>query len=140
MNILTIFWLVSAVVFAIIEISTVGLVSVWFCIASIVSCIMAYFGSTVSVTFIAFVIISAILVVATRPIIKSKFAPNTQFTNADRIIGKSAVVTTEIDSLKNTGQIKVEGQIWSAKSKGNIPAGETVVVEAIEGVKAVVTK
>ena len=65
-----------------------------------------------------------------------------QPTNSDRVIGKEAIVLTEIDPCEGTGTVKVLGQIWSAVSDddGVIAAGERVTVCAITGVKLVVMK
>ena len=56
------------------------------------------------------------------------------------LIGKKAIVTESIDCTTGKGQIKFEGEVWSAKSKEqiNIPAGSEVEIVSIEGVKAFV--
>ena len=63
-------------------------------------------------------------------------------TNADRIIGMTAIVTEPINNTEGKGQAKVEGQIWTARSSDNqvIPAGEQVIIESINGVKIIVSK
>lgn len=137
---LVIFWLAATVIFGLVELITAPLICIWFCGGSLVATIVAYATQSVWLSIAAFVIVSALLLVFTRPLVKSKIAPKVQPTNADRIIGKEAVVTESIDPVENKGQIKVEGQIWSAKSDLAINEGEKVTVSAIEGVKAVVTK
>ena len=137
---LTLFWIVAAVAFGILEAATVQLVSVWFCISSVVSAFAAYITHNTTVSVVVFVVVSAILVAATRPLVKSRIIVKPQPTNTDRIIGKKAVVITAIDSSKNEGQVKVDGQIWSAKCDDAVSEGETVEIEKIEGVKVVVKK
>ena len=61
-----------------------------------------------------------------------------QPTNADRIIGKEGIVIKAIDPEAAKGQIKVEGQIWSAKCASPVEEGKRVKVLALEGVKAVI--
>ena len=63
-------------------------------------------------------------------------------TNANAIIGKKALVIKQINSIKGTGQIKVNGEVWSAKSSDDniIEEGEYVTILNINGVKAVVEK
>ena len=75
-----------------------------------------------------------------RPLAKDILKPKGAKTNADRIIGQFATVTEQISNASNKGQIKVSGQIWSAKSDDGkvINEGETVKIIAIQGVKAVV--
>ena len=61
-------------------------------------------------------------------------------TNADRVIGSTALVTETIDNAQAQGQVKVNGQVWSARSAQDIviPAGTDVRVLRIEGVKVMV--
>lgn len=139
-NTVTLFWLAAAVIFGVIESFTVQLVSVWLCIASVVASVVAYFTDSMWAATVTFVVVSAVLLIVTRPLVRKKITAKVQPTNADRIIGREAVVTEEIDPLENKGQIKIDGLTWSAKSEEAISEGETVKIEAIEGVKAVVKK
>ena len=62
-------------------------------------------------------------------------------TNSNAIIGKTALVTEEISLLNSTGQINVDGEIWSAKTMDpnlTIPKGSKVEIIGIDGVKACV--
>lgn len=94
-----------------------------------------------TVQLLIFAIISALLVLATRPLAK-KFISKNIPTNADRIIDQKGIVIKAISSIENSGQIKVLGQIWSAKSNSEeeISEGETIVIKGLEGVFAVVEK
>ena len=140
MNSIALFWIVAAVVFGVVESMTVQLVSIWLCLASVVSAVAGYFSNSLWATVVVFVVVSLALLVVTRPLVKKKISTKIQPTNADRIIGREAVVTEKINPVENVGQIKIDGQVWSAKSSEPISEGETVRIEAIEGVKAVVTK
>ncbi len=62
-------------------------------------------------------------------------------TNADRYIGKTAVVTEDISNIDAKGQVKVDNQIWSARSDDGsaISSGKQVNVLRIEGVKLIVS-
>ena len=138
MNQLVTFWLIAAVVFGIVELITAPLICVWFCGGALVAALVGYFTNSVWISTAIFVLVSALLLAFTRPLVKNKIAPKVQPTNADRIIGKEAVVILGIDPVENKGQIKVDGQVWSAKSDRAIDEGERVTVSSIEGVKAVV--
>ena len=140
MNQLVTFWLAAAVIFGVVELITAPLICIWFCGGALVAALVGYFTNSMLVSTVVFVLVSALLLVLTRPLVKSKIAPKVQPTNADRIIGKEAVVILGIDPVENKGQIKVDGQVWSAKSECAIAEGERVTVSSIEGVKAVVTK
>ena len=61
-------------------------------------------------------------------------------TNADRIVGQRAVVILDIDNQAAQGQVRINGQVWTARSQDAepIPAGAQVEVVQISGVKAIV--
>ena len=63
-------------------------------------------------------------------------------TNADRILGQEGVVVESIDNLSASGQVKIDGAVWTARSAGDeiIPSGTRIQVERIEGVKAIVIR
>ncbi|MBR0277997.1 MAG: NfeD family protein [Clostridia bacterium] len=140
MNEIVLFWIVAAAIFGIVECVTPQLVSIWFCGGAVISAIVSYFVDSPIVTVIIFVVSSALLLICTRPIVKKKISVNIQPTNADRIVGKNAVVTLDINPDENVGQIRVDGQIWSARSREFIKSGEKVKIISIEGVKAIVEK
>ena len=103
--------------------------------------IVSLFTDNIFIQTSIFVVSSVILIFATKPFVK-KFAKNdNQFkTNMYSIIGKVGIVTKEINSIEGSGQIKVEGEIWSAicKNETIIPKGTKVEVLEIQGVKAIV--
>ena len=89
-----------------------------------------------------FVISSILLIFLTKPFVQ-KFmnSKDTVVTNAYSIIGKHGLVIEDIDSISGTGQIKVDGEVWSAKCSDStfIPKGSNIKILKIDGVKAVVT-
>ena len=138
MNQLVTIWLAAAVAFGVLELITAPLVCIWFCGGALAAALTSVFTQSVFITATVFVVVSALLLVFTRPLIKSRIAPKIQPTNADRIIGKEAIVVEAIDPIENKGQIKVDGQVWSAKCEYPLKMGEKVIISSIEGVKAVV--
>lgn len=138
-----VFWLIAIIVFIIAEVLTVNLVSIWFMLGGLVALGLALAGLSATIQVIAFIVVSAISLTIflcfIRPKFNAKELDQTK-TNADRIIGQEAEVIASIDPLKNVGQIRVKGQIWSASSDQDkvIPQGSLVVVTAIKGVKAYV--
>ena len=87
-----------------------------------------------------FVLSSGLLIFATKPLVNKIVKKDTIPTNVYSVVGKKAIVTEEINWTTGKGQIKFEGEIWSAKSTENIniPVGSEVEILAIEGVKAYV--
>ena len=137
------FWVVALVVFLIVEAVTAGLVSIWFVFGSLVALICAALGAAVGLQIFWFVIVSVATLVLTRPLVKRYVDSRSVATNADRSIGRAAVVTERIDNLAATGAVKLDGVVWTARSTDDavaIEAGERVTVRAIEGVKLIVER
>ena len=134
-------WLVIAGVCLVIEIMTAGFLVFWLAIGALISMIVSLFTDSILIQTAVFVISSAILIFATKPFVK-KFAKTKNVkTNAFSIIGQNGIVTKEIDSINAKGQVKIDGETWSAVGKDDmdIPKGTEVEVLEIKGVKAVVT-
>lgn len=137
------FWVVALVVFLIVEAVTAGLVSIWFVFGSLVALICAVLGAAVWLQIFWFVIVSVATLVLTRPLVKRYVDSRSVATNADRSIGRAAVVTERIDNLAATGAVKLDGVVWTARSTDDavaIETGERVTVRAIEGVKLIVER
>lgn len=136
------FWLIIAGIFFVLEMITVGFLVFWLGIAALLSMIVSLFTDNLIIQTAVFVISSTLLIFLTKPFVK-KFINNkdTVATNAYSIIGKKGLVVEDIDSVNSTGQIKVNGEIWSAKCLDSdlIPKNTTIKVHNIDGVKAVVT-
>lgn len=137
------FWAAALVVFLIVEAVTAGLVSIWFVFGSLVALICAALGAAVWLQIFWFVIVSVATLVLTRPLVKRYVDSRSVATNADRSIGRAAVVTERIDNLAATGAVKLDGVVWTARSTDDavaIETGERVTVRAIEGVKLIVER
>ena len=135
-------WVVAVIVFAVLEGLTAQLVSIWFVIGSIGALIASLLGAPWWAQGVDFLVLSLVTLVATRPLVhKMSHKVNTS-TNADRVIGKTAVVTEAIDNLEEKGQVRVMGSVWTARSQNDdvrISVGQNVVVQKIEGVKLIVS-
>lgn len=136
------FWIVALIVFLVVEAVSVGLVSVWFAIGSVAALICALLHGPVWLQVIWFVVISAVTLILTRPLVKKFVNAKSVPTNADRNIGRSAVVTERIDNLASTGTVQLDGVAWTARSTDDsvIEAGQLVVVREIRGVKLLVER
>ena len=135
-------WLIIAGIFLIVEIMTVGFLVFWLSIGALFAMITSFFTENIVIQTAVFVISSTILLFATKPFVK-KFAENKNSikTNVYSIVGKVGLVTKEINSIQSSGQIKVDGEVWSAigENDSNIPEGTQVEILEIKGVKAIVT-
>ena len=137
-----IIWLIVFVVMLIIEAATTALATVWFAAGALVAMIMDLCGAPHNLQIIVMAAVSVVTFVICmiwiRPKLESLRRANVQRTNADRLIGMEGVVIVPVNPIEGKGQVKVEGQVWSAKSEGAIDEGTTVKIRAIEGVKLIV--
>ena len=134
-------WLVLFVASLILEAISMQLFSMWFAVGALAALIASGLHVPWWLQIILFVCVTAVSLAATRPLVK-RLQRRVQPTNADRYVGKTAVVIQEIDNVNAKGQVKVEGQVWTARSADGqvIPEGATVRTAAIQGVKMIVTE
>ncbi len=143
MNEMTIFWLVAVIILGVVEAATVGLVSIWFALGALAALISSLFGGPIWLQILLFIVVAALTLCITRPIVKKYFNKESHKpTNADMVIGKEANVTEEINNLGATGAVRCMGKEWSARSDNgeSIPKDSVVTVVRIEGVKLIVKK
>ena len=136
------FWLILAGIFVIAEIATVGFLIFWLSLGSLCAMLTSFFTDNIIIQTAVFVVTSVLFIFLTRPLAK-KLAKtdNTLVTNAFSIIGKKAIVIKEINPTLGVGQIKIDGQVWTAKSTNEeiISEGTEVLILNIDCVKAVVS-
>lgn len=135
-------WLALLVVLILIEIATLGLITIWFAGGALVAFIVAFFTDSILIQVIAFLVVSFLLLFFTRPIATKHFNNKRTKTNVDSLVGEYCKVTEEIDNFNETGTVMLNGLTWTARSKDDtkIAVGTRVKVSRIEGVKAIVEK
>lgn len=101
MDIAVIFWLCLAVLLAVLEAVTVTLITIWFAIGAVGATIAAALGANIWIQLLVFIIISAALLIATRPLARRLLAGKREATNADRLIGAEGQVIVPIDPIDN---------------------------------------
>ena len=132
-------WIVAAVIFIIIEVTTLGLATIWFAGGAAAAAVATIFTSSLLIQFIIFLVVSVVLLYLTKPL-RKKLKIGKEKTNVDALIGKSGFVMETI-SPAAFGQVKVEGIIWTAMSSDHeavIEAGSEIKVAGVEGVKLIV--
>ncbi len=142
MKFLVLFWLIAFVVFLLVEAFTVGLTSIWFAIGSLAALFCAQLKGPIWLQTVWFLGVSVLTLIFTRPLAKKYVNARQQPTNADRSIGRCGMVTETIDNLRSTGQVKLDGRFWTARSLSGEPIekGSIVITREIRGVKLFVEK
>ena len=134
-------WLLIAGGFTVLEIFTTGFLVFWFGIGALFAMIASFFIPNIYIQSAIFIISSVILLFATR-----KFADKVQKntptvkTNVYSMENKLGKVIEDINPIEGKGKVKIGGEVWSAKSYNEsiIPKGSEVIIDHIEGVKAIV--
>ena len=141
MNGAAIVWLALMIVFLAAEAATVGMVSLWFAAGALAALLTALAHGPVWLQTLLFVVVSAGLLLALRPLVKKYLSPKLTATNVDSVVGSTGLVTAAIDNVSAAGQVKLGAMEWTARSTSGqpIPAGTLVKVDRIEGVKAFVS-
>ena len=134
-------WLIAAGVFLVLEMFTLGFLVFWLGIGCLLAMLVSFITTNLIIQTTVFVFSSVVLILATKPLVKKFTAKDNTKTNVYSLVGKKAIVIEDINWVTGTGQIKCEGQVWSAKTAEeiNIPKGSEVEIQSIEGVKVIVT-
>ncbi len=136
-------WLVILVALIVIEIFTLGLTTIWFAGGALVAIVVAALGGPVWLQVLVMIIVSAVLLFFTRPVAVKYFNRDRERTNAESLVGRQAIVLSEINNLQGIGQVTVNGMEWTARTimdGQTIEPGEVVIIRGINGVKLLVER
>ena len=135
-------WLILCGVFLLIEIFTVSFLMFWPGIGAFLAFIASILDFSFGVQIGVFAISTALMLIFMKPLVSKLFKTKDVPMNSNAIIGKQAIVIKEIDNLNSKGQVKVNGELWSALSIDNsiIEENSTVEIVSIDGVKLKVKK
>lgn len=135
------FWLAVMVIMLVIEIVTLGITTIWFAGGALVAFIMAMLNAPFLAQVFVFFIVSFVLLIFTRPVAVKYFNKDRARTNVESMIGRQAIVVSEVDNLQGIGRVTVGGQEWSARTIQDgivLPVGAVVIVQNVKGVKLIV--
>jgi len=135
-------WLGVFVLAFVLEAITQDLVSVWFGLGAIVCVCISGFTDW-WVQLIVFVVVSAIALIATRPLVKKILSRSERKTNTDDFIGQKVKTISEVTKFEG-GEVKLNGIVYTAilmeDSDETIENDTVVEVVAIKGNRLVVKK
>ena len=137
-------WLISAIVLVIIELLTAGFGVICFAIGALFSALVAYFDASLVWQLVVFAVASLLSFLFIRPVVlrlldkKSKDVK----TNADALIGKTAVVSETVNPSANQGRVAIDGDDWKAVSTDGsiIEKGEKVTIVSRDSIILAVKK
>lgn len=134
-------WLALLAAFLALEAATVAMVSSWFAVGALAALVVTLLHGPIWLQILVFILVSAVLLLLLRPLVRRYVTPKLTATNTDALLGTSGLVSVAIDNLSGAGQVKLGGMVWTARSTTGAPiaAGTRVVVDRIEGVKVFVS-
>ncbi len=141
----SIFWAVAFVLTIIVEITTTELVSIWFMPGALASLILSFFDIKPWVQWVVFITLSGILLIFAQTVFRKKILKSIgkEKTDTDLLIGKVARVEEDIINANETGTVRINGQIWTARMSNDSESasvGEFVIIKKISGVKLICDK
>lgn len=134
---MTILWIVLIILFAAVEMATVGLTSIWFAGGALVALLFSALGLSEVWQFAIFVVVTLLLLIFTRPWAIKYIKPHLTKTNYEQIVDENVCLTENIDNLRGTGTAVYKGQEWTARAyeeNQTFEAGTIVKVKEIRGV------
>lgn len=137
-------WLIAAVILAVGEMLTLSLFIVPFAGGALSAAVVSWLGLGGLASWAVFLIVSAILLVALRPLARAhrRNAPELR-TGTAALTGRSALVVERIANEEGVGAIRLDGEVWTARAYLDdevIDAGEHVDVIEIRGATALVSQ
>ena len=135
-------WLGIAIALMVVEMMTVGLLTIWFAIGALIAMVLAFCGADTAWQITIFLVSSAILLVLTRPLVKKYINNKHVKTNVDAVVGMKGRVVEAINGIEGTGAVIVDGKTWSARTDNEmtvIPVDTIVTVREVSGVKLLVS-
>lgn len=140
MNVL--YWMGLFIVLLVIEIATVSLISIWFCLGALAAVVSVLLGADLYIQLLVFAVVSCIALILTRPIAKKYFKAPHRATNVNALIGQEVMVLSDIDNDAGKGEIKINDVIWPARTTDGkkVLAGEKVIIDSVKGVKLYVSE
>jgi membrane protein implicated in regulation of membrane protease activity len=139
-----ILWVIAACVFGVGEMLTTGFFLAPFSLGALLAAIVDAAGAGEAAAWIVFIVASLLALAVVRPIARAHLRnPPLIRTGAAALIGKQAVVLERIANHEGVGCVKIEGEVWTARSLDDdtvLEPGTRVDVVDIKGATALVTE
>ena len=137
-----ILWVIGACAFGIGEMLTTGFFLAPFALGAALAALVDALGAGELGSWIVFVAVSLLTLGIVRPIARSHMQMPPQIrTGAAALVGKQAIVLERIANDEGVGCIKIDGEVWTARSLDEdqvIERGTRVHVVDIRGATALV--
>ncbi len=139
---LPLIWVALAIIAGVVEVMTLDLIFLMVAGGALLAALAAVVTDSLAVSLVAFTVGTLALLLGVRPPLRrymERRIPEAPMHTA-ALIGRTAVVVAAVGPSE-TGRIRLDGELWSARLDGQGPpvaAGVTVRVVRIDGATAVV--
>ncbi|MCL6517831.1 NfeD family protein [Alicyclobacillus sp.] len=120
-------WLVVAFAIGIVEVATFTFVLLWIAIGAFITAVLSPLIGSVWGQLLLFAIVSTVLLVATRPLVRRWRQRRTYPERRETMIHKRGVVVEEAQPGA-FATVRVQGELWSARSDHPLRRGQAIVV------------
>jgi len=134
-------WILVAILCGAIEIFTAGFWFLWLAIAGVAVALLVQFGllPSLELQLLVFALITLLLIIFTRPLVMKFIKSNDTVSNVKALIGQHGITLSPIMPMQ-FGQVKVNGEVWTAISEEELEENTRVEITGIDGVKLMVKK
>lgn len=139
----SIYWLVFMAILLVIEICTLGLTTIWFAGGALAATIASLMGCNIWIQLVLFIVVSALLLIFTRPWAVKYINGHRIKTNYEGLVGKVIIIEEKVDNMNQSGMAVVNGQEWTVRTKDDgviLKPGDKAQIVDIVGVKLIVNK
>lgn len=134
-------WLAVALIALILEIFVSGFFIACFSVGALATALAAALGAGIDGQLIVFAAATLAVIVFVRPFaLKYLHTGNKTTTNNEALIGRTARVITAIDNENMRGEVKIDGDIFPARSHRGmpVPAAREVKIVALDSITLIV--
>jgi membrane protein implicated in regulation of membrane protease activity len=138
------FWILLAVILAAGEVMSLSFYLAPFAVGALLASVAALAGVGAVVSMLVFLVSSGLLLGFVRPVARRHLRTPAQLrTGTAALVGHSAIVTQRVDNNAQSGAVKLDGEVWTARAYDQdevIEAGRRVEVIEISGATALVSE
>jgi membrane protein implicated in regulation of membrane protease activity len=135
-------WALVACGFAVGEVLTTGFFLAPFAVGGALATAVDAAGAGEVPALLVFLIVSLLTLALVRPLVRTRLLSGPPIrTGAAALIGRKAVVLEKIDNHEGVGRVRIDGEVWTARSLDDdreIEPGTRVEVIDIKGATALV--
>lgn len=136
-------WLIAGIALLILEIFTPAFFAAALSLGCFITALFSFFGVSFEISWLIFSLCSVLGIVYIRPLASKLYKRNSIKTNADAMIGRTAVAETDLSDMRSEGYVKLDGISWKAVlAEGSKPVfkGDFVKVVSYESIVLKVKK